>query len=858
MTQPLDLKQIDALVRGLDDYEVQKPLGSGGMGLIYLVRQKLTNRLEVLKVLRPELAERQRLKDRFLREVQVAARLDHPNVVKTYTALDRGFLALVIEYVPGMDLDSMVRKLGPLRVDIAASIIAQAARGLEYAVSRGLVHRDIKPSNILVSKVNNAFQAKLSDFGLCKDIELNETDGLTVEGRFLGTPEYVAPEQALDPSNSTVASDVYGLGCSLFFALTGRPPYTGTNTIAVLNSHINSPIPDIREFRQDVPDGMRMLLEGMLQKDFRARFQSPQLVAERLEALRDTPTAAAAPNAAATTAPQAVADQVVTSQLVATEAANEQAAQLTSLMPAASRRPTPPRRPVAKRGKKSGIPFSLIAQILMPIIFLSAVVLYLRPWVPQSTKGVLVFDKMTPDVIVKIDERVINTGKERQMEKELEAGPYNVQYMYGEHLLDTRQVELKPRQKFTLEVTFRDLDRLYPDVKKPPKAPDASSVADVTPPSGRPDSGPGGNAGGNSGGSEPSPSEGPDGVEEVKPTEPPPPPKASKYPLIAENLGVWSIDDDQSRIIPGVDIAPSRLTLLPKDFPEKGNELVASLAPGLQVWDAKLGSTIQWPAPFLHLTNLSVAPKPKLVLYANEYICEVYQWQKPIPPAWFKSPIDMNTKRVYAMTADGKFLGCCDHSESFSKVNLQTKKPEPSTSSRRPIGSEKIKSIALTSRLDQVVVLSQEGQLLCWETTKGDPLGESATEFAHLPIAMHLVNLPNQSNQVITVSMRGEFEVRKLPKLDLVAGYRLFDNMAVASCVSNRLLAVADSSGQVYVVDLNDSSLILKIPAKENRVATALAFNADSKLLAVGYDNSTIGLFNLKRQATPKPEPARE
>ncbi len=121
---------IEQVAKNLNEYEVIKPLGKGGMGIIYLVRQRLTNRLEVLKVLRPELATRPRLKERFLREVQVAARLDHPNIVKTYTAIDRGFLGLVIEYVPGMDLDSMVRKLGPLRLEYAMAILAQTARGL--------------------------------------------------------------------------------------------------------------------------------------------------------------------------------------------------------------------------------------------------------------------------------------------------------------------------------------------------------------------------------------------------------------------------------------------------------------------------------------------------------------------------------------------------------------------------------------------------------------------------------------------------------------------------------------------------------------------------------------------------------
>ena len=844
VNQSLDLKQVDALVRSLDDYEVQKPLGSGGMGLIYLVRQKLTNRLEVLKVLRPELAQRQRLKDRFLREVQVAARLDHPNVVKTYTAIDRGFLALVIEYVPGMDLDSMVRKHGPLRIDIAATIVAQAARGLEYAVSRGLVHRDIKPSNILVSKVGKTFQAKLSDFGLCKDIELNENDGLTVEGRFLGTPEYVAPEQALDPSNSTVASDVYGLGCTLFFALTGRPPYSGTNTIAVLNAHINSPIPDIREFRKDVPDGIRMLLEGMLQKDFRARFQSPQLVAERLEALRDAPM-----EAAAQPAYSSVAD-VVTTQAVAVEATASDEAPMAPLMSAPPLRPTPPRRPAPARAKKSGIPFSMIAQILMPIIFLSIVVMYFRPWVPPSTRGTLLLDNMTPDVLVKINDRVINNGTERTMKVDLEAGQYDVKYMYGDHHLETKHVELKRRQEYTLEVTFRDLDRRFPDVKNPPpKDLRDNQFAHDKPLGGSPQPPVNGDTGGL--GTSPFEETGP--AEDTKPKEPTPPPKAFKYELVAENLSTFSVE--QERVLQGVDVPPTRLALIPKDVLTK-DEVVVSLSPRIHAWGITQPNSVTLRPSFLNLTTMTVTPNKNWALYANDYNFEVYSLTKPAPPR--KSTLDMNTKRVYALSADSKYLGCCDYSESFSKFNLQTGQLESSISARLPIGTGEVKALALTARLDQALVLSQAGKLLCWETTKGNQLGEAASDMAEVPIDMHLINLANQSNQVITVSMRGEFEIRKLPKLELVGGYRLFDNMTTASCASNRLLAMADSSGQVCVVDLNDSLLVARLPPKPDCQVSAVALSADSKILAVGYSNSTIGVFNLRRLVAPKTEVTRE
>ena len=206
-------------------YEVIRELGRGGMGVVYLARNKIMNRLEVLKVLSKEMLGKAGRADRFLREIQSAAKLHHPNVVAAYTAFPLGeTLVFAMEYVEGDDLAKLVRARGPLPVLNACYFAYQAAQGLQHAHEQGMIHRDIKPGNLILFRQGKKGIVKILDFGLAKITSEERVDGtLTQQGQMLGTPDYIAPEQTLDAQKADIRADIYSLGCTLYHLLTGSP-----------------------------------------------------------------------------------------------------------------------------------------------------------------------------------------------------------------------------------------------------------------------------------------------------------------------------------------------------------------------------------------------------------------------------------------------------------------------------------------------------------------------------------------------------------------------------------------------------------------------------------------------------------
>ena len=184
-------------------YEIVRELGRGGMGVVYLARNRLMARLEVLKVVNKDMLERSGGKERFLREIQSAAMLNHPNVVAAYSALPVGeTLVFAMEYVEGEDLAKLVKERGPLGVIIACYYVFQAALGLQHAFEKKMVHRDIKPQNLILRE-GKKHVVKVLDFGLAKvKRETGEDSELTGTGKMLGTPDYIAPEQTLDATSA--------------------------------------------------------------------------------------------------------------------------------------------------------------------------------------------------------------------------------------------------------------------------------------------------------------------------------------------------------------------------------------------------------------------------------------------------------------------------------------------------------------------------------------------------------------------------------------------------------------------------------------------------------------------------------
>ena len=262
----------------LSQYEILKELGAGGMGLVYLAKDIPLNRNVVVKVIKTERLHRSSAIERFTREMQAAARLNHPNVVTAYTSHQIGeFLVFVMEFVPGDDLSKLVKSSGRLAVTNAAYYIHQVARGLQHAHENGLVHRDIKPSNLILNKNGKKHTVKILDFGLAKARSEDEetSPGLTGMGKMLGTPEYVAPEQIRDASSADIRADLYSLGCTLYYLLAGEPPFRGRNEFELQEAHVFKSAKPLNLVRPEVPVELANVVAKLMAKEPAKRYATP-------------------------------------------------------------------------------------------------------------------------------------------------------------------------------------------------------------------------------------------------------------------------------------------------------------------------------------------------------------------------------------------------------------------------------------------------------------------------------------------------------------------------------------------------------------------------------------------------------
>ncbi len=271
-------------------YKVLERLGSGGMGIVYLCEHKVMRRRVAVKILPLNQVDDPSSLERFHREAQAAAALDHPNIVRAHDYGQEGNLHfLVMEYINGVSLQETVQKNGPMAPIRAAHYIRQAALGLQHAhETAGLVHRDIKPGNILVDRTGTV---KILDMGLARFTH-DQSHGITSkydEKSVLGTADYLAPEQAMCSHDADIRADIYSLGATFYFLLTGRPPF-GNGTVAQkIIWHQMRPVRPIREIRSDVPEGMANVVEKMLAKEPDQRYQVPAEVAQALTPWTKTP-----------------------------------------------------------------------------------------------------------------------------------------------------------------------------------------------------------------------------------------------------------------------------------------------------------------------------------------------------------------------------------------------------------------------------------------------------------------------------------------------------------------------------------------------------------------------------------------
>jgi WD40 repeat protein/tRNA A-37 threonylcarbamoyl transferase component Bud32 len=284
----------------LPDYEILEEIGRGGMGIVYRTRQVSRDRIVALKVIRKERLSHPEVVRRFRREVQAAARLSHPNVVLVYDADQEGdthFLAM--EYVPGITLQRLVEEHGALPVPQACDYVRQVALGLQHAHEQALVHRDIKPANLMVTATAPARPGALAyggalvkvlDMGVARLYALSGNQEellstLTQDGAMLGTPDYIAPEQLENAHEADIRADLYSLGCTFHFLLTGQVPFPGGTLIQKLDKQRWAVPPPVDQVRPEVPAGVAAVVRKLMAKKPAERYQTPAELVAALEQL---------------------------------------------------------------------------------------------------------------------------------------------------------------------------------------------------------------------------------------------------------------------------------------------------------------------------------------------------------------------------------------------------------------------------------------------------------------------------------------------------------------------------------------------------------------------------------------------
>jgi serine/threonine protein kinase/DNA-binding response OmpR family regulator len=275
----------------MGNYEVLDRLGAGGMGTVYKARHRRMKRVVAIKVLPRTAGQSAAFLRRFQREVEAVARLSHPNVVLAHDAdeAEAGHF-LVMEFVDGRDLAADVEARGPLPIREAVDYVVQGARALDYAHRQGIIHRDIKPANLLRDAGG---VIKVADLGLARFTdqydEVAKETALTQAGTLMGTVDFMSPEQALGLTNIDQRTDIYSLGCSLYYLLVGRPPYEGRTAMAILLQHREGPIPSLCAARTAIPPALDAVFRRMVAKKPEDRFASMSEVVRALEVLSFAP-----------------------------------------------------------------------------------------------------------------------------------------------------------------------------------------------------------------------------------------------------------------------------------------------------------------------------------------------------------------------------------------------------------------------------------------------------------------------------------------------------------------------------------------------------------------------------------------
>jgi serine/threonine protein kinase len=265
-------------------YRIEALIGRGGMSIVYRAENPRLGNKVALKLLAEELAADESFRERFVRESRTAASINHPNIVTIYDAGDwDGVLYIAMRHVDG-DLKDLLRRDGPLAIDTALSVVSQVGSALDAAHARGLLHRDVKPANILLdppSEPDDLPHAYLADFGLTKHLE--SRSGITASGQFVGTIDYMAPEQ-IEGRDVDARTDIYSLGCVVFECLAGTTPFRRETEVAVLWAHMRDAPPPVTELRPDLPAGVDDVVATAVAKDPGERFATCHELVDGLRA----------------------------------------------------------------------------------------------------------------------------------------------------------------------------------------------------------------------------------------------------------------------------------------------------------------------------------------------------------------------------------------------------------------------------------------------------------------------------------------------------------------------------------------------------------------------------------------------
>jgi serine/threonine-protein kinase len=277
---PLSLAEREALAEALaDEYEIVYLIGQGGMGAVYLARCRTLDRLVAIKVLAPEMARSEDSRERFRREARAAARLMHPGIVPLHAFGERGgFAYIVMGFVRGESLASRLRREGALPADEARRILLELAQTLEYSHRQGVVHRDVKPDNILIDRESG--RLLLTDFGIAK---LRSFDPPAAGEEPVGTPHYMAPEQALGDRDVDGRADVYALGVLGYVLLTGRVPFDGETMQELICQHVTATPAPLRALAPQVPAELAGVIMRCLAKEPRDRWRDAGELTRALE-----------------------------------------------------------------------------------------------------------------------------------------------------------------------------------------------------------------------------------------------------------------------------------------------------------------------------------------------------------------------------------------------------------------------------------------------------------------------------------------------------------------------------------------------------------------------------------------------